>query len=108
MWPNRRPLDGTVELTDHLRRIATRPIRVGPEALRTPLIRYGTAFQRTSTWKECIGPNFDAGLDQDRVRDQRAAPGPGFPFAELCLSDDRMPDITPAEFDTTLRARDRR
>lgn len=52
------------KLADHLRRNASRPIRIGREALRCLLARRGVTFQRTKTWKESSDPDFDAKLER--------------------------------------------
>ncbi|GGU11741.1 hypothetical protein GCM10010272_66100 [Streptomyces lateritius] len=52
------------KLVDHLRRNISRPVWIGRETLRCLLARRDISFQRTKTWKQSPGPDFDAKLDR--------------------------------------------
>ncbi|MET7784216.1 helix-turn-helix domain-containing protein [Streptomyces sp. NPDC005388] len=52
------------KLVAYLRKVHSRAIRIGREALRCLLAHRGVTFQRTKTWKESTDPERDAKLDR--------------------------------------------
>ncbi|GAA1340171.1 hypothetical protein GCM10009647_083760 [Streptomyces sanglieri] len=110
-WAGGRPRLSIRKLADHLRRNATRPIRIGREALRGLLARRGITFQRTKTWKESSDPDFDTELDRieyalherpDRTFafDEFGPPGIR-PTAGSCWAAKGRPDRLPATYHRT-------
>ncbi|MGW1530332.1 IS630 family transposase [Streptomyces sp. NPDC002159] len=99
------------KLAAYLRRVHSRLIRIGREALRLLLARRGITFQRTKTWKESTDPEREAKLDRiehvlehfpDRVfAFDEFGPLGIRPTAGSCWAEQGRPDRVPATFHRT-------
>ncbi|WP_225861060.1 IS630 family transposase [Streptomyces triticiradicis] len=99
------------KLVAYLRKVHSRVIRIGREALRSLLARRGVTFQRTKTWKESPDPERDTKLDRiEHVLDH--FPDRAFAFDEFgplrirptggnCWAEQARPDRVPATYHRT-------
>ncbi|PBD01924.1 transposase [Streptomyces sp. Ag82_O1-15] len=99
------------KLVAYLRKVHSRVIRIGREALRCLLARRGITFQRTKTWKESPDPERETKLDRiehvlDRFPDRVFAfdefgPLGIRPTAGSGWAEQRRPDRLPATYHRT-------